>query len=110
MITTITTDHKKRFEEIRKNLGLIGCKESSFLKVELLFYEALTISRSYGNDPEQNSLLAALKKVESDEYEKTKEKFRKSSQRETFIRRFVVQFKNVLAGKSVFSFHNHSFV
>jgi hypothetical protein len=97
-MTSITSLHKKRFQEIRKDLGLIGCKESSFLKVELLFYEALSISRTYGNDRLQNSLLAALKKVEEEAYVKANEKFHKSRQRETCIRRFIVQFKNVLTG------------
>jgi hypothetical protein len=97
MITAITLPDKKRLGEIRKKLGLIGCREGSFLKIELLFYEALTISRIYGNDPNQNSFLAALKKVEADAYEKANGKFRKKSQRETFIRRFIVQLKNVLA-------------
>jgi hypothetical protein len=97
MITAITSYDKKRFEEIRKNLQQIGCKEGSFLKIELLFYEALSISRGYGNNPDQNSLLAALKKLEAEAYEKANEKFRKQRQRETCIKRFIVQFKNVLA-------------
>ena len=97
MITVITQPHKQRFQEIRKVLGLIGNKESSFLKVELLFYEAIAISRTYGNDPGQNSLLAAFKKVEAESYVKAQQKFRNSSQREIFIKKFLVQFKNVLS-------------
>jgi len=96
MTPAITSSDQQRLNDIRKSLTVIGCKESSFLKVELLFYEAIDISRVYGNDPEQNPLLAALKKLESDQYQKTNEKFRKSSQRETYIRKFVSRFKIIL--------------
>jgi hypothetical protein len=96
MTPPLTSRDKIRFKEIHKSLGVIGCREGSFVRVELLFYEALTISRTYGNDPNQNSLLAALKKLEAEAYKRANEKFPKSSQRETFIKRFIVQFKNIL--------------
>ncbi|MBD0332327.1 MAG: hypothetical protein ICV66_06705 [Chitinophagaceae bacterium] len=98
MITIITDLHKQRLKEIRNSLNVIGYKEGSFLQVELLFYEALTISRTYGNDPDQNILLAAFKKLQSEQYEKTKELTRKSSQREKRIRGFIFQFKKILSG------------
>lgn len=98
---TITLSHpdQKRFEEIRKTVSMIGAKESSFLRVELLFYEALTIAREYGNDSDGNIFLAQLKKVQANEYEKTKEHTQKSTQREQHIRRFITQFKKALSGK-----------
>ncbi|MGZ5287814.1 MAG: hypothetical protein ACXWB9_11535, partial [Flavisolibacter sp.] len=77
-------------------LLVLGSRESSFVAVELLFYEAITIARSYGNDPEQNQLLYALKELESGAYNDTKAHFKKSNQRETVIRRFIVQLKNIL--------------
>ncbi|MGZ3880592.1 MAG: hypothetical protein ACXVBF_04610, partial [Flavisolibacter sp.] len=60
MITSISNAHRQRFEEIRKNLQLLGNKESQFVKIELLFFEVLSIAKSYGEDPEQNSFLARL--------------------------------------------------
>jgi hypothetical protein len=87
-----------RFEEIKKDLHVLGCKESSFLKVELLFYEVLDISRSYGSDPGQNSLLAALREVQYNQYEKTKIITRRQGQRELYIRQFIVKLKKVLSG------------
>jgi len=98
MIASISTIHRQRFEEIRKNLQTLGCKESQFLKIELLFFEALDISRTYGDDPAQNALFAALKNVQHDQYEKTKAVTRKVGQREIFIRRFVVSLRKVLSG------------
>jgi len=98
MITSISITHRQRFEEIRKRLQLLGCRESEFLKVELLFYEALSISKSYGEDPEQNALLASLKNVQHQQYEKTKVITRKAGQRELSIRRFVVSLRKALSG------------
>jgi hypothetical protein len=99
MTTTLSSPDQKRFEEIKKAVSLIGSKESSFLKIELLFYEALAISRGYGNDPEGNTFLAKLKEIQANEYEKTKECTRKSTQRELHIRRFITQFRKALSAK-----------
>jgi hypothetical protein len=96
MTLILTDQHKRRLEEIRKEVTLIGSKESAFLKVELLFYEALSIAREYGNDARENPLLDDLKSVQESAYGKTNELYKKSSQREVSIRRFIVRFKKVL--------------
>jgi hypothetical protein len=88
---------KQRFEEIRKSLTEIGSKESAFVRIEQLFYEAINISRNYGNEVDSNKLLALFKNLEANQYQDTKAHFRKSSQREQVIKRFINQFKIVLA-------------
>lgn len=98
MISSISNLHKQRFEEIRKTLQLLGYKESQFIKIELLFFEALNISRAYGDDPRHNTLLTALKDLQHNQYEKTKVITKKPSQRESSIRRFIVDLRKVLSG------------
>ena len=93
----ITDSHKKRFEEIRKLVIETGSKETTFIKVEQLFYEAMNISRGYGNDIETNKLLALFKKIEANEYHNTTALFRKGSKREQVIKRFINEFKALLA-------------
>ena len=93
----VTTTDIDRMKEMRKLLTAAGNKESSFIKVEMLFYEALEISRSYGNDPGSNELLAKLKELEMKEYENTKAHYKKSSQREKAIQQFTHRLKNILA-------------
>lgn len=97
MITSLSNTHRQRFEEIRKNLQELGHKESVFIKVELLFYEVLSIAKTYGEDPEQNGLLAELKYLQHDQYEKTKIATRKANERENAIRRFVVGLRKILS-------------
>ena len=97
MTTTFSTPDRNRFKEIKKNLVLLGPREHTFSKVELLFFEALDISREYGSNPEENNILAQLKRVQDEAYEKTKAHTQKSSQREVHIRRFMTQFKRVLS-------------
>jgi hypothetical protein len=97
MITSVSNSHRQRFEEIKKALQLLGCKESQFVKIELLFFEVLTISRTYGDDPQQNSLLAALKNLQHDQYEKTKMATKKAGERESAIRRFVIGLRKALS-------------
>ena len=97
MITAISNVHRQRFEEIRKNLQLLGNRESQFVKIELLFFEVLTIAKTYGEDLEQNSLLAGLKDLQNDQYEKTKIATRKASERESAIRRFTVGLRKLLS-------------
>lgn len=97
MIPSLSPSHQQRLEEIRKDLQALGSKESEFLKIELLFFEALTIAREYGDDPSENHLLAALKIVQQDEYEKTRAATRKAGQRELSIRKFVISLRKVLS-------------
>lgn len=93
----ITVVDRGRFDEIRKSLDILGNKESAFLRVELLFYEALSMARAYGTDLQLNSLLAALKNVQQNTYEGTKEVCRTSQQKEKLIRKFIVQFKKAIS-------------
>jgi len=97
MTTAISKIHRVRLNEIRKSLQTLGWKEAQLLKIELLFFEALDISRTYTDDLDQNSLLAALKNVQNDQYQKTKIATRKASEHESYIRRFVVSFKKALS-------------
>ena len=97
MIITISNAHRERLEQIRKSLQQLGNKESQFVKIELLFFEVLTIAKTYGEDPEQNSLLAELKNLQNDQYEKTKIATRKASEREAAIRRFTVGLRKILS-------------
>jgi hypothetical protein len=100
MALEISTEHRHRFDEIKKRLSIIGNRESSFTQVELLFYEALSISRNYGDDVNKNGLLADLKRIQTDQYQKTKELTRKS-RREINIRHFITKLKTVLSGKQL---------
>lgn len=93
----VSDTHRKRFEEIRKSLQELGHKESQFVKIELLFFEVLTIAKTYGEDAEKNSLLAALKNLRDDQYEKTKIATRKATEREAAIRKFTVGLKKILS-------------
>jgi hypothetical protein len=97
MTEETTQQFKEKLDEIRKKLVVLGSKESNFMGVEMLFYDAITIARTYGNDSEDNKLLFALKELEAGAYSNTKSFFKKSHQREHVIRRFIVQFKNILA-------------
>lgn len=97
MTKELSYKDKQQFEEIKRRLSIIGFKEANFLKIELLFYEAMEIARVYGNDSQENKLLAALKQLQANQYQNTKNLFKKSSQREQVIRRFITGFKTVLS-------------
>lgn len=95
----VTVTDRSRLVAIRKSLDILGSKESSFLRVELLFFDALSIARAYGNDLHVNTILASLKNVQQGAYEKTKEVCKTSQQKERLIRQFIVQFKKSISGK-----------
>jgi|GEM_PF-1044661 len=97
MTSKISPAHKSLFEETKKNLTVIGAKENTFLKVEIIFYDMLGIARTYGDDIAANKLLAALKQLQVNEYQQTRALFKKSSQRERVIRRFITQLKSILS-------------
>jgi hypothetical protein len=100
MTKAITPEHKHHLETIKKNLSIIGSKEANFLKIELLFYEAMEVARQYGDEVNENKLLAALKEVQANEYKDTKTLFKKSSQREQVIRKFIAKFRSVLSASN----------
>jgi DNA-binding NarL/FixJ family response regulator len=94
---TITSTHKTRLDEIKKQLTLIGARESSFTRIELLFYESLSISRAYGESFLDNSFLANLKQLQAEQYQSTKAYFKKSSQREIAIKKFITRLKSIIS-------------
>ena len=104
MTKPLTLAHKNYFEEVRKQLTVIGHKEPNFIKVELLFYEVIAIAREYGNDASCNNLLAAINELQANQYQQTQSLYKKSSQREAAIRKFSSQLKSLLsaAGKNQF--------
>jgi len=104
MKNCLSEKHKQQFEDIKNNLAILGAKESHFIKVELLFFEAITIARTYGNDVAGNPLLAALKQLQANQYQETKALFRKSVQRERVIRRFISSLKSTLTAAAKISF------
>ncbi len=89
----IQPEHKQKLGEIYKRLNSLGSKESAFSSVESLFYEAINISRQYGNDVSENSFLAGLKEVENTEYKLTQAHYKKSNQREIAIKKFMTRFR-----------------
>lgn len=93
-MTTITQIHKDRFKEIKDKIQILGSEESRFIKVELLFYEVIAISRTYGTT--DNILFSRLKHLEGKQYRDTQSVFNKRSQREKSIERFIVQLKSIL--------------
>lgn len=97
MIASISHIHRQRLEEIRKSLQTLGYKESEFVKIELLFFEVLSIAKTYGEKPEENGLLFQLKNLHHDQYEKTKIATKKASEREVAIRRFIVALRKILS-------------
>lgn len=97
----VSQSDKTKFENLRKQLIQIGNKESDFLKVEMIFFDALNYSREYGTDPGTNPLLFALKQLQDEEYHNTKAFFKKGSQREKVIQRFTHRLKNILGSVKI---------
>jgi hypothetical protein len=96
MKRSISPEHKQLFEEMKKELTAIGSKEGNFIKVELMFYQAIAVAREYGDDERENGLLAALKQLQANQYQQTKAFFKKNTQREKVIGRFINSVKTVL--------------
>jgi hypothetical protein len=64
----LSIEHKLLFGEMKKSLSVFGARESNFINVELLFYKAVAVAREYGQDVEENRLLAALKDLQANQY------------------------------------------
>ena len=90
-------EHQQRLENLRKRLVGVEPKEGNFLKIELLFYEALDAARLQGDNPDENGLLKALKGLQAGAYQDTKKRFKKTTQQDQVIRKFANQLKTILA-------------
>jgi hypothetical protein len=88
---------KLKLELIQKKLSTIGCKEKTFIIVEIMFFDAITISREICKGLGKTELFNTLKKIQTVEYQSTKAHFRKSSQREKVIKTFIITFKKALS-------------
>lgn len=97
----VTQSDKTKFDNLRKQLIQIGNKESDFIKVEMIFFDALNYSREYGTDPDSNKLLFALKQLQEEEYHNTKAFFKKSSQREKLIQKFTHRLKLIIGSVKI---------
>jgi hypothetical protein len=90
-------EQQQQLESLRKKLVGIESKESNFLKIELVFYEAMDAARLQGDNPEENELLTALKHLQAGVYQDTKKRFKKTTQQDQVIRKFANQLKSILA-------------
>src|SRR5687767_7397248 len=88
---------QQQLESLRKRLIGIEAKEGNFLKIELLFYEAMDAARLQGDNPDENELLNALKQLQAGVYQDTKKRFKKTTQQDQVIRKFANQLKSILA-------------
>jgi hypothetical protein len=86
-----------QFEQLKKNLSSMGSKESGFTQVELLFFDALELSKNYGIESGDSSLYNALKNLQQEQYAKANALTRKPAQRELQIKKFIIQFKRILS-------------
>ena len=90
-------EQQQRLESLRKKLVGIDSKESNFMKIELVFYEAIDLARAQGDDQEENELLNALKQLQAGAYQDTKKRYKKTTQQDQVIRKFTSQLKLILA-------------
>lgn len=97
MEKALTPEHKQSLDSIKRALTDIGPKEANFLRVELLFFQTMAVARHYGDSPDENRFLAALKQLQLNEYQATKIHFKKSSQQEQVIKKFISVLKRLLA-------------
>lgn len=92
----ISNTDKRFFEDAKKQLTQFGSKECNFLKVEMLFYDTMKVARQYGDDLAENSLLAALKKLQLVGFAEAKTRCSRVTTQERLIKRFNGQFRAVL--------------
>lgn len=91
-----TNEHKERVKEIFTKLTDTKSDESHFSQIENLFFEMIAIVRMYGQDVNDNTFLADLKKLEINEYKFIQDKTLTKKNRETKIRGLKNSIKQVL--------------
>jgi hypothetical protein len=92
----LSEDHKKSVDDVLIKIRAVSYDESSFTRLELYYYDILAITRAYGNNINENKMLAGLKLIEDKEYKHAQERFKKSSQKIAAIQKFRSAFKREL--------------
>ncbi|MCU7552665.1 hypothetical protein OCK74_26330 [Chitinophagaceae bacterium LB-8] len=93
----ISENDKRSIDYAIRRIRAISSDEGSFIQLELLYYEVLSIARTYGNEINENTMLAGLKQIESNEYKHAQERFKTSSQKIGAIQKFRVAIKKELS-------------
>jgi hypothetical protein len=89
--------HKRSIDDAIRRIRSISVNEGSFIQLELLYYNLLSIAREYGNDMDENNMLAGLKHIEYNEYKHAQEWFKSSSQKVVAIQKFRLAIKKELS-------------
>ena len=84
----LTEAHKKSIDLAIRRIRTLSSCESSFIQLELVYYDVLSIARLYGNEINENAMLAGLKQIECNEYKYAQERFKSSSQKVNAIQKF----------------------
>ena len=95
MNKTLTLPYN-RLKEISSQLQKFDCKQSSLVLLENLFFEALSLSRNYADEPGQSTLTYELMQMKENEYKRTQEYGKTIKTQESLIRNFRHKFKKVV--------------
>jgi hypothetical protein len=93
----LSNDDKAKLAAIHKALSLLPSTEHAFMKMESLFYDALSIARDYSTSDEKNSFLYNLLRLKEEEFKTAQEKYTKARQHEVAIKQFRSAFKKELS-------------
>lgn len=94
---TLSEEHKRSIDEAIRKIRFMSSEESSFIQLELLYYNVLSIARAYGNNINENPMLAGLKHIEGKEYKNAQERFKTCSQKVIAIQKFRMAIKRELS-------------
>lgn len=87
----------RQLSEIYKKALLIPCDERSFIKLESIFFDVLSLARVQGGEPDKNQFLYNLKQIQQKEFQLTQAKYSKARQREVVIKKFKAAFTRELS-------------
>jgi hypothetical protein len=93
----LTHEHKISIDHAINRLRDISGDERSFIQLELLYYNILSIARAYGNNINENAMLAGLKQIECNEYKHAQERFKTSSKQNAAIQKFRMAIRKELS-------------
>ena len=93
MQNKLLNEYQEKLKAVSTSLCSLSFHESSFIKMENLFFEVLSLARTFGNNTNNQVPLTALKDIQENQYKRTQEKYSKSRQREVAIKQFRTAFK-----------------
>lgn len=92
----LSVQDEEKLKEANNKLASIHCSENSLIQIELIFFDMMTMLRSYHDSPKSEFILSELRVIHENEYKVVQNKHLTVKNRVAAIRKFKNSFRQTV--------------